>query len=136
MLNNAATSIIPRFLWPSKPIVENMVMQRVYRAGVVDRNSIVSAKPASIVDCYLSYGMVGVFVGLFLYGAVAQRIAIKAEYLFGSYFMGCAVIFAGLFQILWRGNSFEFLVNSVFWSVVTMYVFHYIFKAKGILEED
>ncbi|TKB98223.1 exosortase Y-associated Wzy-like protein [Pedobacter cryotolerans] len=135
LLKDAATSIIPRFLWPGKPIIEDMVMQRVYNAGVVSRQSVVSAKPAYIVDCYLSYGMIGIFIGLFAYGAIAQWIAIKAEKLFGSYFMGCAVIFAGLFQILWRGNSFEFLVNSVFWSVVTMYIFHFIFKAKGILEE-
>ena len=37
-------------------------MQRVYAAGVVDRQSMVSAKPAYIVDCYLSYGMIGIFV--------------------------------------------------------------------------
>lgn len=135
LLKDAATSIIPRFFWPSKPIVENLVMQRVYAAGVVDQQSMVSAKPAYIVDCYLSYGMIGIFIGLFAYGAVAQWIAITAEKLFGSYFMGCAVMFAGLFQIFWRGNSFEFLVNAVFWSIITMYIFHYIFKAKGMLEE-
>lgn len=135
LVKDAAISIVPRFFWPSKPVIEDMVMQRVYAAGVVDRQSIVSAKPAYIVDCYLSYGMIGIFIGLFSYGAIAQWIAIKAESLFGSYFMGCAVMFAGLFQIFWRGNSFEFLVNAVFWSVITMYIFHYIFKARGILEK-
>lgn len=135
LLLDAATSVVPRIFWPSKPVMEDMVMQRVYNAGVVSRQSVVSAKPAYIVDCYLSYGMIGIFIGLFAYGAIAQFIAIKAEQLFGSYFMGCAVIFAGLFQIFWRGNSFEFLATSVFWSAITMYIFHYIFKAKGILEE-
>jgi len=133
LVKDAATSIIPRFFWPGKPNIENMVMQRVYNAGVVDRQSIVSAKPAYIVDCYLSFGMIGIWIGLFCLGAIAQLIAIKAESLFGGYFMGCAVMFSGLFQIFWRGNSFEFLVNAIFWSFITLYIFHFVLKAKGIL---
>ncbi|UKT64382.1 exosortase Y-associated Wzy-like protein [Pedobacter mucosus] len=132
---DAVVTIIPRVFWPEKPIVESTVMQRVYNAGVVDRRSMVSAKPAYIVDCYLSFGMIGIWLGLFFYGAVAQWIAIKAESLFGGYFMGCAVMFAGLFQILWRGNSFEFLLNSIFWSFITMLIIYIIFKKRGILEE-
>jgi hypothetical protein len=129
----ALTSVIPRFFWPTKPNVEDMVMQRVYSAGVVNRQSLVSAKPAYIVDCYLSYGMIGIWIGLFCYGAIAQLIAIKAEQLFGGYFMGSAVMFAGLFQIFWRGNSFEFIVNSIFWSFITMLIIHFILKSRGIL---
>ena len=45
----------------------------------------------------------GVAVFLFIYGAVAQLISIKAEELFGGYILGTALIFSGLFQILWRG---------------------------------
>jgi hypothetical protein len=135
LVKDAAISITPRFFWPSKPVIEDMVMQRVYNAGVIDSGAIVSAKPAYIVDCYLSFGLIGIWIGLFSYGTIAQWIANKAEQLFGGYFMGSAVMFAGLFQIFWRGNCFEFLVNAVFWSVVTMYIFHYVFKAKGILEE-
>ena len=134
LLKDGIISIIPRFFWPSKPIVEDLVMQRVYSAGVVDRQSLVSAKPAYIVDAYLSYGMIGIWISLFLYGYVAQWISIKAEILFGGYFMGSAVMFAGLFQIFWRGNSFEFLISAIFWSFVTMYIIYIIFKAKGILE--
>lgn len=134
LVEDAVISIIPRFFWPGKPIIEDMVMQRVYNAGVVDRQSMVSAKPAYVVDCYLSYGMIGICIGLFMYGYVAQWISMKAEELFGGYFMGTAVMFAGLYQIFWRGNSFEFLVNAVFWSFVTMYVFYVVLKAKGVLE--
>lgn len=133
LVQNAITSIIPRFFWPSKPVVEEMVMQRVYNAGVIDRAAIVSAKPAFIVDCYLSYGMMGIWIGLFCYGALAQLIAIKAEQLFGGYFMGSAVMFAGLFQIFWRGNSFEFLAGAIFWSFITMFIIFNILKAKGII---
>ncbi|MET0573972.1 MAG: hypothetical protein ABWZ79_21315 [Pedobacter agri] len=132
-LTDAINTIIPRFFWPGKPDVEQLVMTRVYTAGVVDRQSIVSAKPAFIVDCYLSYGAIGIVIGLFLYGYLAQKISLLAEKMFGSYFMGTAVMFAGLFQIMWRGNSFEFLFNSIFWSLVTMLIFQIVLKARGIL---
>lgn len=133
LLTNSIKTIIPRFFWPGKPDVEQLVMNRVYAAGVADRQSIVSAKPAFIVDCYLSYGTFGIWIGLFLYGYLAQNLSALAERMFGGYFMGTAVMFAGLFQILWRGNSLEFLFNSVFWSLVTMFIFQMLLKAKGIL---
>jgi hypothetical protein len=133
LVKSAFQTIIPRFFWPGKPDVEQLVMNRVYAAGVIDRMSVVSAKPAYIVDCYLSYGVIGIWLGLFLYGYSAQLISNLAERMFGGYFLGTAVMFAGLFQILWRGNSLEFLFNAVFWSLVTMFIFQMIFKAKGIL---
>lgn len=125
--------IVPRFFWFGKPNVEQLVMTRAYSAGVVSPQSVVSAKPAFIVDCYLSYGPAGIWIGLFLYGYLAQKISLLAERLFGGYFMGSAVMFAGLFQILWRGNSFEFLISAVFWSLVTLIIFQKAFKARGIL---
>lgn len=133
LVKNALETIMPRFLWPGKPNVEQLVMDRVYMAGVVDRSSNVSAKPAFIVDCYLSYGMLGIWIGLFLYGYGAQRLSQIAELWFGGYFLGTAVMFAGLFQILWRGNSLEFLSNAVFWSFITMFLIRQIFRMKGIL---
>jgi len=72
---------------------------------------------------------------LFLYGAIAQMISLKAEYLFGGYTLGTALVFSGLFQIFWRGLSFEFLVNSVFWSYVSMLVLFRIFRYFNIIEE-
>ncbi len=133
LLQNSFSIIVPRVLWPGKPDVEEMIMQRVYKAGVVERYSNVSAKPAYVVDGYLSFGMIGVFIALFSYGYIAQLIANKAESIFGGYFLGCAVMFAGLFQIFWRGNSFEFVSGAVFWSYVTMLIIHSILKARGIL---
>ena len=104
-------------------------------AGVVNRNSNVSAKPAFIADAYLSYGAFGIFIFLFAYGAVAQAIACKAEMLFGGYILGTALIFSGLFQIFWRGLSFEFLINSVFWSYITMLIIFKFMRSKNILKE-
>jgi len=68
-----------------------------------------------------------------LYGAFAQGINNKAEELFGGYFLGSTFIFTGLFRIFWRGNCFEFLFNSVFWSFISMYILFYLFKKIGAL---
>ncbi|SDQ00425.1 hypothetical protein SAMN05428975_5389 [Mucilaginibacter sp. OK268] len=135
LLKQSGTAIIPRIFWRSKPITEEMIMERVYNAGVINRFSNVSAKPAFIVDAYLSGGALGILLCLFAYGAIAQLIALQAEKLFGGYVLGTALIFSGLFQFFWRGLSFEFLVNSLFWSYITMLVIHKILTATNILQK-
>jgi hypothetical protein len=135
LLQQSAIAVIPRAFWPSKPSTEDLVMERVYDAGVIRRGANVSAKPAFIVDAYLSYGIPGILIGLFLYGAICQLISLKAEYLFGGYTLGTALIFTGLFQIFWRGLSFEFLINSVFWSYISMLLIFRIFRYFNILQE-
>ncbi len=135
LLKQSAIAIVPRVLWPSKPNTEELIMQRVYDAGVVNRNSDVSAKPPFVVDAYLSAGPFGIFIYLFAYGAIAQLISIKAEKLFGGYILGTALIFSGLFQIMWRGLSFEFLINTVFWGFVSMIVIFKILRARNILHQ-
>jgi hypothetical protein len=134
LLQQSAVAIIPRVFWPSKPSTEAMIMERVYAAGVVNRASNVSAKPAFIVDAYLSYGPLGIFFYLFAYGALAQVISIKAEKLFGGYVLGTALIFSGLFQTFWRGLSLEFLVNIIFWSYISMLIVFRILRARNILK--
>ncbi len=135
LLEQSAIVLVPRVLWPSKPVTEQLVMERVYNANVIYRGSSVSAKPAFIVDAYLSFGGLGVFFFLFLYGAACQVISQNAEKLFGGYILGTALIFSGMFQILWRGLSFEFLINSVFWSYITMLILFKIFRSLKILKE-
>jgi len=135
LVKQSFISVIPRIFWPSKPSTEALVMERVYNAGVIRRGSNVSAKPAYIVDGYLSGGALGVFLSLLIYGAAVQVISQKAEFLFGGYILGTALIFSGLFQIFWRGLSFEFMLNSVFWSYATMLILHKVLKARNILEE-
>jgi len=134
LLNQSAIALIPRIFWPSKPVTEEMVMQRVYDAGVANRSSSVSAKPAYVVDAYLSYGAIGIIIALFAYGAAAQLICQRAEHLFGGYTLGTALIFSGLFQIMWRGLSFEFIINTVFWSYVTMIIVFKVFRSRNILK--
>lgn len=127
-------SIIPRIFWPGKPNTEQLVMERVYKAGVIHEQSKVSAKPALVVDAYLSGGIPGIFICLFSYGALCQFIANKAEQLFGGYSIGIAVIFTGLFQIFWRGQCLEFLINAVCWSYLSMYLIFRILRSMQILK--
>jgi len=136
LLKQSGMAIVPRLLWPAKPVTEDLIMERVYDAGVVYRGEEVSAKPAFIVDAYLSYGGWGVFIFMFAYGAIAQIIAVKAEELFSGYVLGCALIFSGLFQIFWRGLSFEFIINVVFWSYISMLIIFKVFRMRNILKED
>jgi hypothetical protein len=135
LLQQSAEAIVPRLFWPSKPSTEDLIMERVYDAGVVYRGEQVSAKPAFIVDAYLSYGGWGVLMAMFAYGALAQIIDNKAEELFGGYILGTALIFSGLFQIFWRGLSFEFIINVIFWSYITMLIIFKMLRAKNILNE-
>lgn len=134
LVKQSLIAIVPRIFWPSKPSTEELVMRRVYDAGVINPHSQVSAKPAFIVDAYLSDGTLGVFIYLFIYGAAAQLISLKAEELFGGYTLGTALIFSGLFQIFWRGLSFEFIINNIFWSYITMLVIAKILRSRNILK--
>lgn len=134
LLKQSVIAIIPRVFWPAKPITENLIMERVYDAGIVSRDSNVSAKPAFIADAYLSGGTLGIFILLFIYGAACQLIALKAETLFGGYTLGTALIFTGLFQLFWRGLSFEFIVNTIFWNYVTMYLIFKVLLFTNVLK--
>ncbi len=135
MIVQSLKSLIPRVFWPNKPNTESMIMERVYNAGIVAKGVNVSAKPALVADAYLFKGGLGIFLVLFVYGAVAQLIALKSESLFGGYILGTAIIYSGLFQMFWRGLSFEFLANSVIWSYVSMLLIARLMYALRILQK-
>ncbi len=134
ILEQSLVALIPRVFWPAKASTEEVVNVRVYEANVVDPTVIVSAKPAPIVDAYLSGGSLTILILLFLYGYIAQLIALKAEEIFGSFLLGAALVFTGMFGIFWRGNSFEFLINSIFWSYIGMYILYFILLKSKILK--
>lgn len=132
---NSVLAVIPRFLWKDKFVTESISMERVYEAGVASRMSIVSAKTRPVVDGYVSADFIGVFIAIFLYGWAAQWLSNKAEEWFGGYELGCVVIFNALFQKLWRGNNFEFLVNNIFYGLIAMYAIYWILKRSNTLIE-
>ncbi|RZK37750.1 MAG: hypothetical protein EOO90_24415 [Pedobacter sp.] len=120
ILADSFEALIPRILWRNKPNMEEVSMARVYEAGVVSRYSNVSAKTRPIVDAYLSWGIPGVFFTMVLYGIIMQSMCNLGEELFGSYELGCVIVFNSLFQQMWRGNNFEFMINNFFYSALIM----------------
>ncbi|MEJ7830912.1 MAG: hypothetical protein WKF91_22090 [Segetibacter sp.] len=133
ILEQSLFAIVPRVFWPTKRNTEELVSERVYEANVVDPNALVSAKPAFIVDAYLSGGNLIILITLFLYGFVAQFIAMKAEEMFGGFLLGTALVFTGMFGVFWRGSCFEFLINTTFWCYIGMYIFYFILVKRKIL---
>jgi hypothetical protein len=133
IIENAALALVPRVLYPDKPITEVMAMERVYEANVVDRGSIVSAKTRPVVDAYLSFGYVGVFFFLFALGYTIQFFCNTGERWFGGYEFGCIVMFNGCFQVLWRGNNFEFMLNNMLYGFITMWFIFLVLRKMQIL---
>jgi hypothetical protein len=136
IMENSLDALIPRILWPEKPNMEKVSMERVYQAGAAYRSSPVSAKTRPIVDAYVSWGIPGVFFTLLIYGLITQSLCNTAESLFGGYELGCVVIFNSIFQGLWRGNNFEFMINNIFWGYIIMLVLYWILKTMRILRPN
>ncbi len=136
ILENALYALIPRFLWANKPNTEEASMQRVYEAEVVSPNSDASAKTRTVVDGYLSAGRAGVLITMLIYGIVCQLACNLAENLFGGYQIGCVVVFNGMFQQLWRGNNFEFILNNAFYGLVLMMATFYMLKSMKLLKRN
>ncbi len=130
---DAILFLIPRVFWPGKPDVEQHVMERVYRIGITSSSNDVSAKPPLIVDAYLTGGIFYIAILLLVFGAITSWLCHKCEELFGGYTIGTAWVYAGVFQILWRGTCMEFLFNSVFWGIITMYLIFYTMRRLNLL---
>ncbi|MCK6693189.1 MAG: hypothetical protein L6Q97_13970, partial [Thermoanaerobaculia bacterium] len=122
IINQGILNLLPRIIYKEKPNTEELVMERVFQNNVVDRRSIVSAKPPLLVDGYLSFGGLGVLAFCLLMGWGSACASVIAERYFGGYYLGTCVVYTGLFQVFWRGNCFEFLINTVLWSFVILYL--------------
>lgn len=136
ILTQSLQSIPPRILYPSKPVLDEIIMDRVYKIGAVGAGTNVSAKPAFIADSYIMGGEIGIFCSLFLLGVLITFLSKKAESLFGGYIIGSGCIFLALFYTVIRGNAFEFMTNSIFWGTVTMYLLFYTAKKFNVLVKN
>lgn len=133
ILENSIIALIPRVIYPNKPITETLAMERVYEANVIERASTASAKTRPVVDGYLSFGYWGVFCFLFVLGSLIQLLCNTAERWFGGYEFGCIVMFNGCFQMLWRGNNFEFMVNNILYGFITMWLVFLVLRKMQLL---
>jgi len=134
ILFNSLSAIIPRVLWPSKPITEDIAMERVIAAGVVDPLSDVSAKTRPVIDGYLSAGILGIFFYILFLGGISQLLNNLAENLFGGYETGSIIFFNGFFEFMWRGQTMEFMLNSLFWNSVSMFMIFKLLKLIGYIK--
>ena len=130
IIRQAITTPVPRLIWPSKENTERLVHRRVVENGVVSETSKVSAKPQYVVDGYLSFGGIGVFVSALIYGIVTQLCSALCESRLGGYLFG-GVMFNGLFALLWRGNCWEFTFNNLVWSIITAFLIGHIGRSLG-----
>ena len=134
IISDSMYSLIPRILWKDKPITEDLSMKRVYDAGVVSKSSTVSAKTRPIVDAYLSFGTIGVFLFFILFGITAQWLCNKCENSFGGYQFGSLIIMSAFSETLWRGNNFEFMFNSLFYGYVLVMIINSLLLVLKILK--
>ncbi|RYG00414.1 MAG: hypothetical protein EOO07_35475 [Chitinophagaceae bacterium] len=133
IVGQSMLALVPRIFWKDKPIMEDVVNVRVIENGVIGDEVNVSAKPQYIVDAYLSFGLAGIWVFLFLYGMIAQAICNKAESLFGGYLFGIAFVYTGMMGSLWRGNCFEFIFNQIFYGFLAMIALFFLLKQLKIV---
>lgn len=134
IIGNTFISLIPRVFWAEKPETEYLAMARVYEVGIVEEGGGTSAKTKYMVDSYLVGGYTTVIFFMFLLGMLTALGSVYAEYLFGGYFWGTAIMFTGLFNILWTGNSFEFMFNAILYSFILMYLFFQLGKTIGVIQ--
>lgn len=120
IVENGMVAIIPSAVWPGKPRMEQVAMERAYENDVIKRKSGASAKPKFVVDAYLSAGAFGIFIAHLIFGALCSFASRLAERWFGGYLIGGGIMYLGMFRIFWTGNSFEFFCNQAFWGVLIM----------------
>ena len=130
---NAVMGLVPGLVWPGKPSLERLGMERAYENGVVERESDVSAKPQFVVDAYLSFGALGVLVACFVFGALASLASRLAERWFGGYLLGSGLVYTAFFRIFWKGNTFEYFANAIFWSFILMGALFLAGRLLGVL---
>lgn len=132
-VKNGIIGIVPRGIWPGKPNLERLAMERAYENGVLDKESDASAKPPFIVDAYLSFGALGVLLWCFVLGMLASLASRLAERWFGGYLLGSGLVYMALFRVFWKGAAFEFFFNPVFWGFLLMGALFIAGKTTGIL---
>jgi len=132
LLVQAHIGLVPRILWPEKPDLEILAMQRVYDAEIAREQSGVSAKSNFYQDAYLSWGWSGVLIAGVIFGFLGIFISRTCEQLFGGYEIGTCLIFTSLFAPTFNmAPNFLFFAGTIWSSVIVMIAVFYIAHALG-----
>jgi hypothetical protein len=122
LAEQALLGLVPRILWPEKPDLERVAMQRVYDAGVVSEESIISAKSNLYQDAYLSAGTVGIVLFSLFFGMLSTLVNRTCERLFGGYDIGTCLIYTSLFSFWFNtAPNFLFFVGATFTSLLVVF---------------
>ena len=112
---------VPRVLWPEKPNLEIIAMQRVYDAGIMKEGSVTSVKSNFYQDAYLSGGWVAIVLMCFMFGVLSMLISRSCERLFGGYYIGTCLIYTGLFGPAFNlASNFLYFVGTIWGSLITL----------------
>lgn len=130
------STLVPRFLMPSKQSPDVTAQKRAIENGAFVTNSdddFTSAKPQTIADAYMSYGYIGIAITFLIIGFLLAYFAYLLEVKLG-YEVGVTMMFYTLFAVLSRGGPFENLFNSAFYGFVLIFVTIYVFKRLNLIE--
>ena len=132
LLVQAHIALVPRILWPDKPDLEILAMQRVYEAEIAREGSALSAKSNFYQDAYLSWGWSGVLIACVILGFLAMFISRICEQMFGGYEIGTCLIFTSLFAPTFNmAPNFLFFAGITWTSAIVMIAVFYIAQALG-----
>ncbi|MBI3015272.1 MAG: hypothetical protein HYY65_09485 [Candidatus Tectomicrobia bacterium] len=132
LVKESMFGLVPRILWPGKPDLEQLSMERVYEAGVVPRESLVSAKSNFFQDAYLSGGGAGIVIACLLLGMLIMVISRTCERWFGGYDIGTCVIYVSLFgTTINMPSNFVFFVGGAWTSYLLMVGLLILGRARG-----
>ena len=136
IINSSLLTLIPRFVWPEKPIADLAPDKRSIESGAFARgeNEFTSAKPQYVADAYLTYGKTSILIFFFILGFLSTQFSIMAEKRFGGYFFGTILIYHSCFYILNRGGCLENMFNSVFYGFLMMLLLHRVMIQTKIIE--
>ncbi len=132
LVKEALMGFVPRIIWPEKPDLEKVAMQRVYDAGVVPEESEVSAKSNFYQDAYLSGGWLAIVLACLIFGMLAMLISRACERLFGGYDIGTCLIYTSLFANSFNiSPNFLFLVGTIWGSLLTLFAIFVLGRFMG-----
>jgi len=135
LAREALIGLVPRIMWPEKPELERLAMQRVYEAGIVSEGADISAKSSFYQDAYLSGGWPVVILASLLFGFLIMVISHTCERFFGGYEIGTCLIFTSLFAEVVNGPpNFLFFIGTVLSSLLVMTVLFFLGKATGWIQ--
>ncbi|KYC36868.1 hypothetical protein WA1_45240 [Scytonema hofmannii PCC 7110] len=129
-LEQAAIAAIPRLLWPDKPVRAGSpeIVSRYTGIEFADRTSV---GVGQVMEFYINFGSIGVFLGFLVYGTLLRIIDISAgQKLINGNWSGFASWFLPGLGLIQPGGSLVEVVASTSASVVLVYFLNKFYQSK------